>query len=153
MADVNQMLDTNLDEVRPPQPVPGGTYILCVNDHEIIESREKKTPGVQFDLGIASVCDDVPSEAVQDYEQAAGEPITAKHFKNNQTTFWLSPKALFMLKDFLEKCGVNTKGRPIKAALGDVKGCTVKAVIGQTVSNRPGDTSVFNEIQSWLPAE
>lgn len=101
---LSALLKTNADDVKRPIPVPDGTYYGVIVKHEIVESGKKKTPGIQYTIRLTHAHEDV------DLSSYEGE-ISGKEMR---TTFWVSDNSLFMLKEFVESCGLVTEGRTLE---------------------------------------
>lgn len=115
------LLNTKADEVERPLALPDGTYFGIIRRHEFITSSQKKTPGVQYTSEITHAHEDVD---LADYLDKDGNTKEVRG-KEVRSTFWLSEKALFMLTDFIESCGIDPAGR----SLGEL----IPQVIGQPV--------------------
>lgn len=140
------ILANKVEETERPKPLPVGPYNMVVKKFELGESRDKKTPYVRFLLGIVSPRDGVDGDQlaqVGDYSQ-----------KELRRDFYLTSTALFMLRDFLEKAlKLDIGQRTFGQCLPETQGRQVVGNVKQVPSSRPGDDSIFNEIESFQPVD
>lgn len=137
-VDFKSLLSKNMDEVKRPVPLPPGTYRGVVAKFEFKESQEKKTPFVRFMIQITAPGDDV-----------AGDPNLAKidlSKKQLRKDFYLTPDAEYRLKEFIDSCGIATKGQSFGVSIPN----TQNAPVLIEVTQRPGqeDGEFFNDIGS-----
>lgn len=139
MVDFNALLNTNLDDVKTPQALPVGTYTFMVDSWEQGESAKKKTPYVEFQ------CKPIKAEA--DVDQSLLEGIDLER-KTLRYTFYLTQDSKYRLKKFLTSLGITTDDRTIKDALTDTKGTMFLGKVSQRPSDREGDDSIYNDIET-----
>ena len=142
-VDFNALLSTNLDEVEKPKPLPVGTYTYMIEGWEQGESSLKGTPYVQFNC--------IPVSAGEDVSPSDLEGINLAK-KKLRYTCYLTPDAMYRLKDFLKIIGISTDGRRLKEALADTKGALFQGHTLQKPSTKEGSTDVFNEIDKAASA-
>lgn len=137
------LLDTNLDEVEKPKPLPEGSYLTRVVSYEETISSKKKTPGLKFTFEIIEPMDDVDESEIEAVGGVVG--------KNQRTTYWLTEGSMFMLKEFLEEhVGVDIEGQKLSDAIQ----AAVNEVVVINVSHRmTDDDRIFAEIKSTAAAE
>lgn len=137
MVNFNDVLNTPVDSIEPPKPMPMGSYIWLVRRHELGESAQKKTPQVTFYCTPVQAMDDVDRSMLpENWNQ-----------KERRLTFYLTPDSLFRLTDFLGHLGLNTKGRTIGACIPET---TNQQFIG-TVVHSPGQrdpSKIYDNIES-----
>lgn len=147
-VDFDNMLDMDLDAIHRPPPLPVGTYRVLVEDKQYVKSAKKGTDGCEFTFSNWEPQDDVDKEELEEYLAQPGSNLQSYKRSGNDTTFWMTPKTLWRLKEFIEKCGVSAQG-PLGKALEECKGQNVLCFLDQT----PGrDGGVFNEIKSFTEA-
>ncbi len=146
--DFTSLLDTEVEEAKRPPVIPQGTWTMMVKSYKEVTSSQKGTPGVEFTLVLQSPGDDVDIAALEAFSEKAD--ITKRQMRHS---FWVTDGALFMMREFIEHCGISHTGKTFKQVLPEVVGQAVKAYVNQTPSRRPGDDSVFNEITSFALAE
>lgn len=141
-ADFNDLLDTNLDDVKAPVPLPIGTYSFTVKNYELDKSSQKQTPFVRFLVNPTAAHDDVDEDMLAEVENWQQ--------KNLRATFYLTDAALFMLKNFLEEaCGLDVAGKTIKELIPEAVGCDVVGYVTQ----QEGNNGPYNPDVSNLQAE
>ena len=131
------LLNTRASDVKRPVALPDGTYYGIIKSHEFTQSSQKKTPGIQYNIGLTHAHEDVD---LSDFQEAGGV-LTDKTMR---TTFWLSDGALFMFTDFVTSLGIEAGDR----SLGELAPLPVgQPVILDVVAkpNRAGD-GFYNEI-------
>lgn len=145
-----ELLNTEVATVERPPPMPEGTWSFMVLSYENIKSSQKNTPGVQFTLKPIGAGDDVEADALEEYLEKVVLADVKK--AGNDTTFWMTGAALPMLREFIEKLGIDITGKTFKQALADAPGCEVKGLVRHAASQREGDDSVYANIQGYLEA-
>lgn len=146
-ANFGELLSGRIEDTTKPPPMPVGPYLALVTKYETGESRDKKTPYVRFFFRILQPRDGVDMqqlEAVGDYSE--------KQFRSD---FYTTKDAMWRFRDFIEKhLKIEvTGGRTYAQALPETTGKQVIIHLKQSPSSRPGDDSIFNEIESIQAAE
>lgn len=144
MVDMNALLDTQADDVEAPKPMPVGEYTFRVSRYETGESSQKNTPFVRYFLQPIAAGDDVDEELlseISDWQQ-----------KEMRVTFYITDKAMFMLRDFLENaCQIEVEGKTFKELLPEAVGCEV---IGTVTQQEGQGGRPFNpDVQRLQPVE
>lgn len=125
-VDFNAILDTPVEEIVSKPPVPVGTYGFVIKDLTNIESSQKKTPGIQFEVETFSAQDDVDQELLA---ASGGLQRTMKH------TLYVTPDSSNMLKEFLvEHCQINGDGKTLRQLLAEAKNQTFAGVVEHEIS-------------------
>lgn len=133
MANFAQLLRKPADEVKRPEALPDGTYFGTIQGHEFGESKQKKTPYIQFNIILTHAGDGVDTEGL--------EP-NGRKFRD---TYYLTEDAMWRLKDFLEGLGVNTEGRSFDELIPQTQGRSVMLDIARA-PNQAGD-GFYNNVQ------
>jgi hypothetical protein len=128
-VNLSALLNTSADEVKRPVPLNDGSYYGVVKSHAMVESREKKTPGVEYTVELTHAADGTDLVGYdEDNNEVTLEP-TGKQFR---TTFYLTENSLFMLKDFIKSLGIEVSGRTlgelIPMAIGQPVLCSITKV-------------------------
>lgn len=144
----NALLSKPADEVKRPVAKPAGTYLGTVKEYKFEESRQKKTPYCRFVVQNIMPGEDVDQAALQGTPESG--PIDLSKW-NPHRDFYLTDDSLYRLKDFLESCKIDTKGRTFGEMVPEVKGKSVML----TVTQRPSEdgTQLFNDITDMKGAE
>lgn len=137
MPDFKSLLSKPVDSIERPKAWPPGTYFGMVKGYELTESRQKKTPGVQFNFTITSAGEDISAEDLDGIE------LGKRPFR---TTFYLTLDSEYRLKEFIASCGIPTEGRTFAELLPECQGREVVLDIQQ----RPSEdgTEIFNDVKS-----
>ena len=129
--DFNALLDTNADDVKAPQPLPAGDYTFRVDRYEFGESSQKGTPFVRYMLKPTAAGDDVDEEMLAE--------VGEWQQKDMRATFYLSERAMFMLRNFLENaCEIEVEGRTFKELIPEAVGCEVEGTVTVQQGNNGG---------------
>ena len=132
MTDFNALLDKQVDKAERPKPTPAGTYTFAVKKHEFGESKQKKTPYVEFTVGLIA-----PG---QDVDQAELSQVENWNQREMRLTFYLTEDSLFRLREFSEHCGLDISGKTFSQIIPDLTGCQFTGMVEHQVSTRnPGD--------------
>lgn len=141
--DWNDLLSMPAESAVKPPPVPKGAYRVLIESHEQVKSRDKGTPGVQFNYTKLDPQADVNAE--QWVEYLAHPAIQGTDPKMNDT-FWLSKKAMYRLREFCEKAGAKPDGMMAKM-VADATGSTIVLSVNHRVAS-DGET-VYAEISGY----
>lgn len=133
MPDFNNILDTNFDDVKAPKPLPQGDFTFRIKRYEYIESSQKGTPGVLFEVQPTSAGEDVDEELLAQVENWQDKTL--------RTRLWLTENSAFMLKQFLQAAGVEVEGKSIKEAVPEAVGAEF---IGRVTQQELDDGRVVN---------
>jgi hypothetical protein len=142
--DFNALLDKQADDIKAPQPLPLGTFVLLVTGKEFGQSSQKKTPYVRFLFR--------PQQAEADVDPATLEGVDLSSVKLRDD-FYLTDPAMYRLVNFIKACGIQTEGRRLMDLVNSTEGAYVKAHI-KVVPNRNDPTHAgFNEIDTYATME
>ncbi len=145
MSEVDFTALLNMDAenaVRPPA-MPSGTYLCLIEAQEAVLSQKKNTPGIQFTLTRFEPQADVDTDKWQEY---CSSPVIDPQRVSRNETFWLTPTAMWRLKDFCVKAGAQPTG-PMGKLVSDAIGQQVLASVSQTVGS--DGESVYNNIDGF----
>jgi hypothetical protein len=99
--DWNQLANTTIGEVERPPLRPAGHYVgVYTGKAETGESKKKGTLFATFPVQINEALDDVDADQLA---ESGGPSFKSEH------TWWLSPKALWMLTEFGEAIGASNE--------------------------------------------
>jgi len=139
MPDFSQLLSKPLDEVKRPTALPQGTYFGSVKSYELGESSEKKTPFVKVHFTLSHAGDDV------DQTELNGVDLAKRQLN---TSFYLTPDADWRLKEFLESCKIDTRGRTFQSTLPDCINAPVMLDVVQRLNSRNPTDPPFSEVKT-----
>lgn len=140
MVDFTNLLSKSADNVERPEPLPQGSYVTTITAYRTIESGQKKTPGVEFDLQIFAPGEDINMEEYSKVKNPQERVL--------KTQFWLTEDSMFRLKEFLEKAGFETAGRTFADMLAEVAGHQIIAIVSHRIG-QDGE-SVFPEAKRFM---
>lgn len=137
MPDFANLLSKPLDEVKRPQAIPAGTYNAMIKSYEAAESKEKKTPYIRFHFTITGPGADVNAADLD------GVDLSKKQLRRD---FFITPDAEYRLKEFIESCHIDTRGRTFQSTLPDMVNQPVLLEVVQRLNkDRPTDPP-FNDV-------
>ena len=142
-----KLLDTNAEDAVKPPPLPKGTYRVVVEGQQAVTSSRKGTPGIEFTFGKFEPGPDVDPGQWQEYTTHKG--IQGRSPTRTES-FWVTPAALYRLREFCEKCGAKPDGT-LKKMVADAIGTLVMVSVEQTVSAKDGET-IYDNITDFAPA-
>lgn len=149
MSNVNlaALLSTTADTAKRPVPFNDGTYYGTVKSYQIVESKEKKTPGVEYTVTLTHAADGVDLTGFDEDNQQVTLNPAGKEFK---TTFYLTENSLFMLKDFIKSCGIEIEQRTFQELIPQPVGQPVICSI--TKSPRRQGEGFYNNLEKVVGA-
>lgn len=150
MTSVNfgELLGVQVDSVERPKSFPVGHYEAVILGHELGQSSKKETPYARFNVKLISPLEDVDPEL---FEEAGGlEGLNAR--KPLYNTFYLTPDAIYRLREFLENAlELSCHGRAFDEVLPEATNCSVVAVIEHQTGDREGE--VYMQIRECVKGE
>lgn len=139
MPDFSTLLSKPLDSIKRPPPLPAGTYMGTIKSYEALESKEKKTPYIRFNLNLVSPGQDI------DPNDLNGIDLSKRQLRRD---FFLTPDAEYRLKEFLESLGIDTKGRTFQSTLPDSLNQAVQIEVVQRLNQDEPTAPPFNDVKS-----
>ena len=145
MADLDSLLETSADSIEPPKALPAGTYVLQIGQHSFGESSQKKTPYVEYSAVPVDHDEDVDTEELEEFQNWRE--------KNLRLRFYLSPAALFRVKQFLEIVGLDTSGKSLKELIPQAQGAQIKGYVSVQVMT-DGSGGTYNPpVDQFMPLD
>lgn len=132
-----ELLRRPIDEVKRPEAKPPGTWTGIIKSHRFDVSKVKKTPFVEFILNNCQPGDDVDQAQLATYRE--GFPGSIEKWQP-KAEYYLSDDAIFMLKDLMESCKLQTTGRGFDEVIPELVTQPVQFVV-IVESYDPGDGS------------
>lgn len=148
MVDFAAALDTVLDEVSKPKPMPEGLYDITVISKLMDKTTKKGTEYLEVTCSIDAARDDVDPAALEKVGKWQGRQMRA--------TFYLTPDAMFRVKDFLKALGVSTSGRTLGEAIEEIENCVCVGQITQEISGKfdaDGDAIIYANLVKFMPQD
>lgn len=118
------------DAVAPPPFPEGGYHCVVAGLPEQIESSEKKTPGLRFTLKPIGVDEDVDEDELEEIGGIEGKTI--------RNDVWVTPASAFMLREFLEACGIESEGKSLSEMVDECPNKEVWVFIKHKPNGRGG---------------
>jgi hypothetical protein len=128
MANLTDILNRPATDFNFPPPAPeGGYHCVVAGLPEEVESSEKKTPGYKFTLNMIGAMDDVDDDELKEFGGFEGKSL--------KVTFWISQDpdkeevTVAMLREFLEKCGIEADGKSVMGMIEEAPNTEVIAFV------------------------
>lgn len=144
MPDFTKLLGKSAGSAKKPVALDPGEYPAIIKSHEMGESRQKKTPFVQYNIGYTGW-----PEGTDPQVDNEGEEIDLSK-KTHNIKFYLTDDAMFRLDDFLRGLEVDLEGKTYLEAIPEAEGLAVVADVGQFLNQDTNETG--NQINKVRPA-
>lgn len=96
----NDLADTRVGEVEPPKGLPDGHYAAIITGAGKTDNvGQNKTLLINFPVRLNEPMDDVDSQAFADSDGLEG--------REDELTFWLTPKSLYRFTEFGKALGAS----------------------------------------------
>lgn len=128
--DFNTLLSAPVDSFVKPPLMPRGTYRGTIVKHEYGKSTKKQTPYVEFTARVDEAGDDIVRTDLE------GVRFEGRTFSES---YYLTPDAMYRLKEFLQSLGIKTEGRSVGEAIPDSAGGQVLMFVEHAPSQRNQD--------------
>ena len=138
-VDFKSLLSKPADHVKAPQPLPAGTYHGMIKSFEFKESKEKKTPYVQFSLVLNSAGEDIDPSDLTDVDLSK---------KSLRKDFYLTDDSAYRLKEFTDSCNIPAKGRSLGELIQDCVGQAVLVEVTQRLNPKDPTAPAFNDVNT-----
>ena len=144
MPNFESILSQEVQTAERPKAAPVGTYICNVKDHTFDSSSRKQTPYVRYGLTPMVAEDDVDPDALEEYGGLEGKSL--------RIDFYLTPDAVYRLREFLEEhLHINCDGRTFAETIPEAVGQQVKVHVTHTISDDGKQT--YANIDSTAPVD
>ena len=143
--DPQALLSKPIDDVKPPVQLPLGSYLGVVVKREFDKAKNKdETPIVRFEIGFREALPDVDADELS--AALDGEPLTEK---TQRLEFWLTPNALFRLKEFgMDHCKVQSPGDTMAELIEAIVGCEAVFMLGQQPNKKNPERPYVNIVST-----
>lgn len=141
-VDLSALLSKPASDVVPPKPLPDGIYLFQ------IESHTAKVAGQNNNTVMEFTC--VALQAL-DVSVEEGELP-----KKRRLSFWLTPDALYRLKDFMvNTLGISEGGKTLLEMVPEMQGRMFKGMVTQSAYTPKGKTEsvIIDNITDTYPAD
>jgi len=135
-----ELLSKPVESAERPKPRPAGPYHGVIEGFKFDESKKQKTPFVRLNLTQVTPSDGIDLDALE----AAGGTSKWKPHKD----FYLTEDALFRLRELIESCDIDAKGRNFNETIPELKGKSVifDVLLENSTNESTGEMSIFNNI-------
>lgn len=145
MVDFNNLLKKRAVDAEKPKTLPAGNYNAVVLSHDTGESQQKKTPYLRFNYRLLSAHSEVDEEALA--------AIPNWNERKLYQDFYLTPDALYRLREHIEKMGIEVGDRMFDELIPETLQKQVVLVVGQEPSKKPGDDSIYNRVLDVIKSD
>jgi hypothetical protein len=138
------ILNTKVDTIEKPKPLPVGSYVGLITKVETGESAKQKTPLISVKINLSEALGDVDLDLL---EKSGG---FGKNGKEISSDYYLTEKALFRIKELAENhLGLDTKGM----TLGEVIQALPNNRVGVEIAHRSGEgDAIYMDVKrTFLP--
>lgn len=137
-----EILSKPMAEIKPPKPLPVGTYTCIVDGVPEIKQVGKEQNWAAI-LKLKPVAPGPDVDQVALVEALDGKALTEVSIQN---TLWLTEKAAFRAKQFIENCGIDITTKSLGEGINELPGKQIMV----TLSHRPSEDgkTMYNEIKS-----
>lgn len=147
MVDFSKLMSKKGADIKRPPVLPGGTYFGVVGTKVLGESKNKKTPQIEFPVQLTRAGEDVD----QDILARENIDVSKKKFSggtNRGGTFYLTDEAEYRLVEFIKTFGVSVDEMSLGEMVEVPIGREVMVTIAQGISERSGEP--FNTLESMV---
>lgn len=132
------LLKSTAEEAVRPPVLPAGQFMARIVSHEFGKSRRKKTPQVEFLWQISAASEEIDDDLLE------GVNVEGKKMRE---AFYLTPDAMWRLKEFFEVLVDNISGSSFEELIADSTG--LQAWLD--VSKEPSDDGegFYNNIEGY----
>lgn len=145
-TDFSNLLSTKLEDIKRPPVRPAGTYHATISNYQLGESSQKKTPYVRFSFANIQPGEDIDPETLKDTD---GASIDLSKWKPT-ADFYITPDALFRLKDLIEGLKIPSNGRSLNETLPETRGLPVILTVSMRATE--DGSGFFNRVESVAAA-
>lgn len=149
MPDFSKLYQRPAGEAKRPPTMPGGDYPSIIKSYELIESAQKKTPGVRYFMTLLEWPQNAPEhwtetdEEGKVWEYNKDEVDLARRQQRSDFYFWtdestgeIADTALYMFDQFLRSFGIDPEGRSYQELMPAPVGRRCLTVIKQELNPR-----------------
>jgi hypothetical protein len=150
MPSFQDILNTPMEDIKPPKPLPPGEYLGIIDGQpEITQRGKNQNHCVIFPIKLVQALDSSPAFQQQLIEALEGKSLTEVKLSN---TMWLTPDSAYRLKSFLtDHLGIKA-GTPTEA-ISQAMGKQLLVTIGHYIVQKEGEAPrVGMEIKSTAKA-
>lgn len=138
-ADFKALLSKGADTVERPPLLPDGTYYGNIKSHQFGESREKKTPFVEFTFQVTGPGEDI---ADQDFSKIDFSKKTMRQ------QYYLTDDAMYRLRELMEGLGMNIAGRSFGELIPEMQNMGVLLAVATQAGNDGNNFNVLNKVSA-----
>jgi hypothetical protein len=136
MSSFQDILNTPMEEIKPPKPLPPGEYLAIIDGQPEVTQRGKNNNHcVVFPLRLVQALDSSPAFQQQVHDALEGKQISDVKLSN---TLWLTNDAAYRLKNFLSD-HLGIVARTPSEALSQAPGKQLIVSIGHYIVQKEGE--------------
>jgi len=150
MASFQDILNTPMEDIKPPKPLPPGEYLSLIDGQpEITQRGKNQNHCVVFPIKLVQPLDQTPAFQQQLVDALEGKALTEVKLSN---TMWLTPDSAYRLKNFLsDHLGIDA--RTPSEAISQAAGKQLIVTIGHYIIQKEGEEPrIGMEIKSTAKA-
>ena len=147
------ILSQPASEIERPRPAPQGSYVCLVKGQPNFDkSAKKQTPFVEFFFQPLQAGEDVDEEELKEVLTQSDGTVGPLENLTFRETYYLSDKAKFRLRNFLERdLGIELGDKSIGQVISEAPGRQVLVFIKHTWSD--DGQSVYANVGKTAPVE
>ena len=134
-VDFHSLLNGKAAEAERPPSLPAGQYLAVVESHAFDKSSKKKTDFVRFMWKILQPSDDIDASLLEGVKWQN---------KKQREDFYITPDAIYRLKEMYEQCGIELGGRTFSEVIAESNGLQAWIDISEVPSD--DGTQMYNEV-------
>lgn len=152
MNQIANILDKPASQVERPKPIPQGHYTFLVKGlPRADKSSQKKTDYFEYTLVAQAAHEDVDEEALTEWMTRADGSTKTIGDIVQKPKFYLTEGAAFMLKDFIEACGVEETEYETLRQGSELP--VNRQVVGLVTHRATENGGIFAEVRSFSKVE
>lgn len=132
----SNVLNMKAEDATPPKQLPVGTYLARISNYEFDKSSQKQTPLVRYYYVPIEPKDDVDQDEFEEVKAEVDSDLSRKALRNE---FYLTPNAIFMLRNHMEQhLGMEISGRTFEELIPELVGREVLIQVAHETSQNTG---------------
>lgn len=152
MNQIANILDKPASQVERPKPIPQGHYTFLVKGlPRADKSSQKKTDYFEYTLVAQAAHEDVDEKALTEWMTRADGSTKTIGDIVQKPKFYLTEGAAFMLKDFIEACGVEETEYETLRQGSELP--VNRQVVGLVTHRATENGGIFAEVRSFSKVE
>lgn len=158
VVNVKALLDRPVESAKKPSTKPPGAYSGVIASFKFDESSRKKTPFVRLTVKncqpLVNGKDGTPAIPPEALLEEDGTPMDLTKWSPYED-YYLTEDALYRVRELMESCGINIKGRSFSVTIPELVNQVVNFNVVHetiTVNEQSGETRIVAKIGSMQGA-